>query len=128
MDDYTVNIYLSAPYAGFLFGVASRLGGICSKAYYDEVGDAGYLDAPVGTGPYRFVEARSGERIVLEANEDYWRGAPAIQRVTIQIVPDVSTQLIGLERTERILLLRSQTLTFALPYLGILKKKRTALF
>ena len=97
VDDYTVNIYLSAPYAGFLFGVASRLGGICSKAYYDEVGDAGYLDAPVGTGPYKFVEARSGEKIVLEANEDYWRGAPAIDRVTIQIVPDVSTQLIGLE-------------------------------
>ncbi len=97
VDDYTVNIYLSAPYAGFLFGVASRLGGICSKAYYDEVGDAGYLEAPIGTGPYKFVEARSGEKIVLEANADYWRGTPAIQHVTIQIVPDVSTQLIGLE-------------------------------
>ena len=55
VDDYTVNIYLSAPYAGFLFGVASRLGGICSKAYYDEVGDAGYLDAPVGTGPVSYT-------------------------------------------------------------------------
>lgn len=97
VDDYTVNIYLKAPYAGFLYGVASRLGGICSKAYYDEVGDAGYLKAPVGTGPYKFVEARSGEKIVLEANADYWRGKPSIQEVTIQIVPDVSTQLIGLE-------------------------------
>lgn len=97
VDDHTVNIYLKAPYAGFLFGVASRLGGICSKAYYDEVGDAGYLEAPVGTGPYKFVEARSGEKIVLAANADYWRGAPAIKEVTIQIVPDVSTQLIGLE-------------------------------
>ena len=97
MDDYTVNIYLSAPYAGFLFGRGVAAGGICSKAYYDEVGDAGYLEAPIGTGPYKFVEARSGEKIVLEANADYWRGTPAIQHVTIQIVPDVSTQLIGLE-------------------------------
>lgn len=97
LDPYTVNIYLTEPYAGFLFGVASRLGGICSKAYYEEVGDEGYLEAPVGTGPYRFGEARSGEKIVLEANNDYWRGIPAIQEVTIQIVSDVSTQIIGLE-------------------------------
>lgn len=62
VDDYTVKIYLTSPYAGFLYGVASRLGGICSKAYYEEVGDEGYLEAPVGTGPYRLVEAhRRGE-------------------------------------------------------------------
>ena len=97
VDEYTVNIYLTEPYAAFLYGVASRLGGICSKDYYDEVGDEGYMDAPVGTGPYRFVKAISGEKVVLEANEDYWRGEPAIQDVTIQIVPDVSTQILGLE-------------------------------
>lgn len=97
VDDYTVNIYLTAPYAGFVYGVASRLGGICSKAYYDEVGDEGYMKAPIGTGPYKFVEAVSGERVVMEANNDYWRGKPAIQEVVIQIVSDVSTQIIGLE-------------------------------
>ena len=32
VDDYTVKIYLTSPYAGFLYGVASRLGGICSQA------------------------------------------------------------------------------------------------
>ena len=32
VDDYTVKIYLTSPYAGFLYGVASRLGGICSTA------------------------------------------------------------------------------------------------
>ena len=97
VDDYTVNIYLTEPYAAFLYGVASRLGGICSKDYYEEVGDEGYLEAPVGTGPYRFAGAVSGEKVVLEANEDYWRGEPAIQEVTIEIVPDVSTQILGLE-------------------------------
>lgn len=97
VDDYTVNIYLTSPYAGFLYGVASRLGGICSKAYYEEVGDEGYLEAPVGTGPYRLVEAIGGEKIVLEAFDDYWRGEPAIKTVVIAIVPNVSTQMIGLE-------------------------------
>ena len=51
VDDYTVNIYLTEPYAAFLYGTASRLGGICSKAYYDEVGDEGYMDAPVDPPP-----------------------------------------------------------------------------
>lgn len=97
VDDYTVNIYLTAPYAGFLYGVASRLGGICCKAYYDEVGDEGYLKAPIGTGPYTLDEVINGEKIVLRANDGYWRGEPAIKEVTIAIVPNVSTQMIGLE-------------------------------
>lgn len=97
VDDYTVNIYLTAPYAGFLYGAASRLGGICCKAYYDEVGDEGYLKAPIGTGPYTLDEVINGEKIVLRANDGYWRGEPAIKEVTIAIVPNVSTQMIGLE-------------------------------
>ena len=51
----------------------------------------------MGTGPYRFAGAVSGEKVVLEANEDYWRGEPAIREVTIEIVPDVSTQILGLD-------------------------------
>ena len=71
VDDYTVKIYLTSPYAGFLYGVASRLGGICCKAYYDEVGDEGYLKAPIGTGPYTLDEVINGEKIVLRANDGY---------------------------------------------------------
>lgn len=97
LDDYTVKITLTDPYAAFLYGAASRLGGICSKAYYEKVGDEGYLEAPIGTGPYKFVQAVSGDRIEFEAFEDYWRGAPAIQNVTIKIVTDTNTQVIGLE-------------------------------
>ena len=77
--------------------MASRLGGICCKAYYDEVGDEGYLKAPIGTGPYTLDEVINGEKIVLRANDGYWRGEPAIKEVTIAIVPNVSTQMIGLE-------------------------------
>lgn len=39
-----------APHVGFLYGLASRLGGISCKAYYEETGDKGYLEAPAGTG------------------------------------------------------------------------------
>jgi peptide/nickel transport system substrate-binding protein len=46
---------------------------------------------PVGCGPFRFVRYRSGEEIVLEANDDYWDGRPAIDRLVFRIYPDQRT-------------------------------------
>jgi len=53
--------------------------------------------SPVGTGPYRFGEWVSGEKIVLEANPDYFEGSPYIRRVVYRIIPDVSTQFLELQ-------------------------------
>lgn len=53
--------------------------------------------SPVGTGPYRFAEWVSGEKIVLEANPDYFEGSPYIRRVVYRIIPDVSTQFLELQ-------------------------------
>ncbi|MGI8660500.1 MAG: ABC transporter substrate-binding protein [Thermoleophilaceae bacterium] len=49
---------------------------------------------PVGTGPFKFDEFRKGDRVVMSANPDYFRGEPAIPRLVWAIVPDenVSTQ------------------------------------
>jgi len=52
--------------------------------------------APVGTGPYRFVEWRSGEKVVLEANPDYFEKQPYIHRVVYRIIPDPSTMFLEL--------------------------------
>lgn len=52
--------------------------------------------APVGTGPYRFVEWKSGEKVVLEANPDYFEGRPYIHRVVYRIIPDPSTMFLEL--------------------------------
>lgn len=47
--------------------------------------------APVGTGPYRFKEWVSGQKIVLEANDDYFEGRPNIDQFIYRIIPDSST-------------------------------------
>lgn len=96
VDDYTVDMHLTSPYAAFPYGVASRIGGIICKSYFDEVGEDGYYAAPIGTGPYKFVEYVKGDHTTLTANEDYWRGVPAIKNVVIQTVADTSTQILGL--------------------------------
>lgn len=52
--------------------------------------------APVGTGPYVFKEWSPGEKIVLEANEDYFEGKPYIKRVLYRVIPDQSTMFLEL--------------------------------
>jgi peptide/nickel transport system substrate-binding protein len=53
--------------------------------------------APVGTGPYRFKELRSGEKVVLIANADYWEGRPFISRIVYRIIPSQATQFLELK-------------------------------
>ena len=79
MDDYTVKVTLKAPVSFFLNTVASM--GIVPEHAYDE---ATYGSAPtVGSGPYKFVEWRRQEQLILRANENYYGGKPAIENVTI---------------------------------------------
>ena len=52
--------------------------------------------SPVGTGPYRFREWKTGEKIVLEANDGYWEGRPNIDRYLYRIIPDSATMFLEL--------------------------------
>ncbi|GAB5377618.1 MAG: ABC transporter substrate-binding protein [Acuticoccus sp.] len=53
-------------------------------------------EEPVGTGPYKFVSWDRGNQIVLEANEDYWDGAPEVKKITYRFVGEAGTRLSGL--------------------------------
>jgi peptide/nickel transport system substrate-binding protein len=53
--------------------------------------------APVGTGPYRFSELKSGEKIVLLANPDYYEGRPYLSRVVYRIIPSQATIFLELK-------------------------------
>ena len=54
-------------------------------------------NAPVGTGPYRFVSRKAGERIVLVANQDYWDGRPNLSRVVYRVIPSQATTFLELK-------------------------------
>ena len=43
---------------------------------------------PIGTGPFKFVEWRSGRRIVLERNENYWGEAYHFKKIVFRLIPD----------------------------------------
>ena len=77
LDERTVAITLTKPASIFLNTLAS-VGIVPEHAYGEDYGRA-----PLGSGPYRFVEWRPQEQLILEANADYYGGAPAIRRAVI---------------------------------------------
>jgi peptide/nickel transport system substrate-binding protein len=64
--------------------------------YAKEKGIQHFSQNPVGTGPYKFVKWTRGQEIVLEANTEYWKGAPAIKTLVFKIIPDYSTRVAAL--------------------------------
>jgi len=77
-----------------LINRVSRLSaGIVPKHYVEEIGWEAFNENPMGTGPYRFVEWRRDDRIILEAFDDHWRGRPAYDRVVHRTIPEESTRV-----------------------------------
>lgn len=72
----------------------SRIGSaIVPRHHVEAVGWDGFDRDPIGTGPYRFVEWRRDERLVLEAFDDHWRGRPAYDRLIHRTIPEDSTRV-----------------------------------
>ncbi|MGK9286794.1 ABC transporter substrate-binding protein [Sinorhizobium meliloti] len=56
---------------------------------------------PVGTGPYKFVEWKRGQFVLLERNPDYWReGLPRPDRLVGRFIADAATRVAALENSE----------------------------
>ena len=73
IDALTVEFQLCTPDAAFLPKVAFSAFGIQDSDYLAKhVPDGSILTAPNGTGPYKFKQWDKGNRIVWEANPDYW--------------------------------------------------------
>src|SRR5690606_3967766 len=88
VDDYTFKVILSQPDATVLTALAIPI--VPAHAFSSlNVLDAPFNTAPIGTGPYRFVEWNTGENVVLEAHTDYWRGAPKIGRLVVSFIEGV---------------------------------------
>ncbi|TDL31487.1 ABC transporter substrate-binding protein [Jeotgalibacillus sp. S-D1] len=100
-DDMTVEFKLKRPQAPFLKNLAMSPFGIGSPKAIDEMGDEGFNETPVGTGPFKFVEWKRNERIVIEKYEDYWQeGLPKLNQVIFRSIPENSARLNALTSGE----------------------------
>ncbi len=93
IDDYTVRITTPEPNALFLRFMAYNWM-MVPPQYFQEVGVEGFEQHPIGTGPFKFVEWKRGDRIVYEANEDYWREEmPKVKTLIFRPIPESSTRV-----------------------------------
>ncbi|MEF3255204.1 MAG: peptide-binding protein [Deferribacterales bacterium] len=94
-DKYTVEIYYKVPYAPALSSwTVSILPSHLLRG--KSITQSDLQRAPIGTGPYKFKEWKSGRFVTLEANDNYFEGRPNIDRYTMKIIPDTATMFLEL--------------------------------
>ncbi|MDR1137712.1 MAG: ABC transporter substrate-binding protein, partial [Synergistaceae bacterium] len=102
-DDYTVVLKLKSNSVSFLEYLSNPYYcAILNEEATKELGDkyGSSAETVVGTGPYKLAEWKLGEYFVFVANEDYFLGAPAIKKVRLKIISDVSAAIIALQTGE----------------------------
>lgn len=94
LDDYTVRFTYAFPY----YRALTMLGGISivPRHILDDGADfnkSSFGRNPVGNGPFKFKEWKTGRRIVLEKNENYWGRVPELSGISFQIITDMGVAL-----------------------------------
>ena len=84
-DPLTVVFHAREPFYTFI-------GNLLAVGIIPEGAGTEIIDAPVGSGPYKFASYKEGDTVRLEAYPGYWGGAPNIPRVRIKVVTDNSTR------------------------------------
>ena len=101
--DFTVVMHFSTPWPPAMQMLVHQQ--IVPKAYLEKVGTKGFVENPIGTGPFKFVSASDGlEEIVMERFEDYYGGSPdlapvgpaCVEKVIFRVIPEASTRAAAL--------------------------------
>ena len=94
-DDSTFVVRLAEPNATFLATLGMNF---CAAVSPTAVAAHGpeFFKNPVGTGPFKFVEWRKDERIVLDRNDSYWGERPLLKRLIFRPIQDASVRFLEL--------------------------------
>lgn len=91
-DDLTLKLTIDKPKAYFLAKLTYPTAYAVCKEAIEAEGGAVNERSMTGTGAFKVAEYRRGDRIVLDANPDYWEGAPKLARMERRILMDAGTR------------------------------------
>lgn len=100
IDDLTLRFITSIPKPGLINTFAYGQAWIVPEHLVEEIGNEEFALTGMGTGPYKVAEFVPGERLVLDANDDYWGNPPAFSRVTYRTIPEDATRIAGAQTGE----------------------------
>ncbi|RJQ55257.1 MAG: ABC transporter substrate-binding protein [Desulfobacteraceae bacterium] len=97
-DEYTVVFKLKRIEAPFIANMGMDFADIISPTAFMK-DPAGFVRKPVGTGPFKFVNWIKDDRIVLEANADYWDKAkgPYLDKLIFRAIPENAVRFLELK-------------------------------
>jgi peptide/nickel transport system substrate-binding protein/oligopeptide transport system substrate-binding protein len=84
LDRHTIQVTLEDAPVPFVSSLAVGHAKIVPRDVAEQRGE-GFGEHPIGTGPFRFVRWERGKEIVLDANRDYFGGAPRLARIVYRI-------------------------------------------
>ena len=103
VDDRTVRFHFTEPFLDFpiLLGTSnvSGAGWVVPAKYYETAGQSGFMQKPIGAGPYKLTAQEPGVRLEFEAFEGYYRPVH-VKQLTMVSVPEATTRIAMLERGE----------------------------
>jgi peptide/nickel transport system substrate-binding protein len=97
VDPSTVTITTKNPSRSML-SYLTTFGTLPAKAARD-LGEK-FGTQPIGTGPFKMGEYVPGSQLSLDANKDYWGGAPASDKLTFRFIPEAATRVAALQAGE----------------------------
>src|SRR5256712_512972 len=100
VDDFTVRFVTKQLWPNLVDSAASTNSLMMPAKALKELGPQKLAEKPIGTGPFRFVEWKRDERLVLERNPDYWQGPADASRVTFRFIPEFSARMAALLSAE----------------------------
>ena len=98
IDDYTMEFTLLEPIDRWANLFANHMP--LAPDHLEAVGLDGYIEEPVGTGPYKFSSWQRDSYITLERWEDYPGGVPVIEKVTFRHMPEAAVRVAALKSGE----------------------------
>lgn len=104
-DEHTAVINLAHPHPALMLAMSGQLMAIIPKHIYGDGQDPKNHprnnENVVGSGPFKLVEFKPGEHIILERYDGYWEeGLPYLDRMVIRIMRDSAARAIALENGE----------------------------
>ncbi|MGI9334412.1 MAG: ABC transporter substrate-binding protein [Gammaproteobacteria bacterium] len=104
-DDLTAVLKLSRPHPALLLAMSSQLLSIIPEHIYGDGQDPKShprnSEDVVGSGPFKFVEFKRDQHIILERNENFFiEDRPYVDKIVMRIIKDASSRTIALEKGE----------------------------
>jgi peptide/nickel transport system substrate-binding protein len=94
VDDMTITIDTDGPLSYLPANLTTVFFG--SPTAITKLGNEGFAQKPVGTGPFSFESVQRGQQLVMAANKSYWAGAPKVAKVILRPIPDATARVAAL--------------------------------